>query len=159
MKNTNNLLTIVIPSYNEERYIYNTLWQISRQKEINGTRVIISDANSTDKTIEYINKASNDFPKLKIELTEGGHTPKGRNNGAKLVNTPYILFMDADSVLQGSEVITEVKKYLNDYEIISCKQKSITSDDKKSVWTYKILDWIRKKMPITFCTGCFFLIS
>ena len=159
MKNTNNLLTIVIPSYNEERYIYNTLWQISRQKEINGTRVIISDANSTDKTIEYINKASNDFPKLKIELTEGGHTPKGRNNGAKLVNTPYILFMDADSVLQGSEVITEVKKYLNDYEIISCKQKSITSDDKKSVWTYKILDWIRKIMPITFCTGCFFLIS
>jgi glycosyltransferase involved in cell wall biosynthesis len=57
MKNTNNLLTIVIPSYNEERYIYNTLWQISRQKEINGTRVIISDANSTDKTIEYINKS------------------------------------------------------------------------------------------------------
>ena len=61
------------------------------------------------KFIDYMtNNSSEDEVAsfLKIELTEGGHTPKGRNNGAKLVNTPYILFMDADSVLQGSQVIT-----------------------------------------------------
>ena len=67
--------------------------------------------------------------------------------------------MDADSILIGQNVFNEVEKHLGNYEIISVKQKSTTPNDKKSIWTYKILDWIRKIMPITFCTGCFFLIS
>ena len=153
------LITIVIPAYNEERYIYNTIWAISKQKFDGKLRILVSDNNSTDSTLERLSKASEDFDNLQIELIEGGKTPKARNNGAKLVTTPYILFMDADSILQGNGVFTELKKYLNNYEIISTKQKSVTLDDKKSVWTYKILDWIRKIMPITFCTGCFFLIS
>jgi len=154
-----NLITIVIPSYNEENYIYNTLWRISRQKFEGSIRVIVADNNSTDGTLERISKASEDFKNLQIELIQGGNTPMARNNGAKLVTTPYILFMDADSLLQGENVFIETEKYLNKYEIISTKQKSVTVGDKKSVWTYKILDWIRKIMPITFCTGCFFLIS
>ena len=153
------LITIVIPSYNEERYIYNTIWAISKQKFAGKLRILVSDNNSTDATLERISKASEDFNNVTVELITGGNTPTARNNGAKLVTTPYILFIDADSVIQGHDIFTELKKYLNDYEIISCKQKSITSEDKKSVWTYKILDWIRKIMPITFCTGCFFLIS
>jgi len=154
-----NLITIVIPSYNEENYIYNTLWRISRQKFEGSIRVIVADNSSTDTTLERISKASEDFKNLQIELVEGGNTPRARNNGAKLVTTPYILFMDADSLLQGKNVFIETEKYLNKYEIISTKQKSVTVGDFKSVWTYKILDWIRMIMPITFCTGCFFLIS
>jgi glycosyltransferase involved in cell wall biosynthesis len=154
-----NLITVVIPSYNEENYIYNTLWRISRQKFEGSIRVIIADNSSTDTTLERISKASEDFKNLQIELVEGGNTPRARNNGAKLVTTPYILFMDADSLLQGENVFIETEKYLNKYEIISTKQKSVTDGDFKSVWTYKILDWIRMIMPITFCTGCFFLIS
>jgi glycosyltransferase involved in cell wall biosynthesis len=154
-----NLITIVIPSYNEENYIYNTLWRISRQKFEGIIRVIVADNNSTDTTLERVSKASEDFKNLQIELVEGGTTPMARNNGAKFVTTPYILFIDADSILQGENVFIETQKYLNKYEIISCKQKSITENDRKSVWTYKILDWIRSIMPITFCTGCFFLIS
>ena len=154
-----NLITVVIPSYNEENYIYNTLWRISRQKFEGSIRVIVADNSSTDTTLERISKASEDFKNLQIELVEGGNTPRARNNGAKLVTTPYILFMDADSLLQGENVFIETEKYLNKYEIISTKQKSVTDGDFKSVWTYKILDWIRMIMPITFCTGCFFLIS
>lgn len=154
-----NLITIVIPSYNEESYIYNTLWQISRQKFKGIIRVIVADNNSTDRTLERISKASEDFKNLQIELVEGGTTPTARNNGAKLVTTPYILFMDADSILIEQDILMESLKYLETHEIISVKQKSITSEDIKSTYTYKILDWIRKIMPITFCTGCFFLIS
>jgi len=159
MKNINDLITIVIPCYNEERYIYNTLWRISRQKFEGIIRVIIADANSTDNTIQHISKASQDFKNLKIEIIEGGKVGYARNNGASHVTTSHILFMDADSTLHGENVFIETQKYLNDYDIISAKQKSVAINDFKSVWTYKILDWIRKIMPITFCTGCFFLIS
>jgi len=154
-----NLITIVIPSYNEENYIYNTLWRISRQKFEGKIRVLIADNSSTDSTLERISKASQDFSKLQVEVIQGGKVGFARNNGAKLVTTPFILFMDADSLLQGENVFVEVEKYLNKYEIISVKQKSVVRNDFKSVLTYKILDWIRMIMPITFCTGCFFLIS
>jgi glycosyltransferase involved in cell wall biosynthesis len=153
------LITIVIPSYNEEDYIYNTLWRISRQKFDGKIRVLIADNNSTDNTLERVSKASEDFNNLQIELIQGGKVGFARNNGANHVTTPFILFMDADSLLQGENVFVEVEKYLNKYDIISVKQKSVVRNDFKSVLTYKILDWIRKIMPITFCTGCFFLIS
>ena len=153
------LITIVIPSYNEERYIYNTLWKISRQRFIGSLEVIIADGNSTDNTLKFINKASKDFKNLSIKVIKGGKVGYGRNQGAKIVTTPYILFMDADSILIEQDILMESLKYLETHEIISVKQKSITSEDKKSTHTYKILDWIRKIMPITFCTGCFFLIS
>ena len=159
METITNLLTIIIPCYNEEHYIYNTLWKISRQHFSDKLKVIIADNSSTDKTLEIISKASEDFSNLQIEVVQGGKVGFARNNGAKLANTPYILFMDADSVLIGTDVFNQVKKYLNRYDIISLRQKSMSHDDKKSIWTYKILDWIRKIMPITFCTGCFFLIS
>ena len=153
------LITIVIPSYNEERYIYNTLWKISRQRFIGSLEVIIADGNSTDDTLNFIKKASEDFKNLSIKVIKGGKVGYGRNQGAKIVTTPYILFMDADSILIEQDILMESLKYLETHEIISVKQKSITSEDIKSTYTYKILDWIRKIMPITFCTGCFFLIS
>jgi len=44
-------ITVVIPSYNEESYIYETLHSISKQSGFKKKiRVIIADANSTDKT-------------------------------------------------------------------------------------------------------------
>jgi glycosyltransferase involved in cell wall biosynthesis len=153
------LITIVIPSYNEERYIYNTLWKISRQRFVGILEVIIADGNSTDDTVQNISKASEDFKNLSISITEGGKVGYGRNQGASLVTTPYVLFMDADSILIEEDILSEAIKYLETHEIISVKQESITPQDKKSIYTYKLLDWIRKIMPITFCTGCFFLIS
>ena len=62
------LITIVIPSYNEERYIYNTLWKIARQRFIGSLEVIIADGNSTDDTLKFINKASEDFKNLSINI-------------------------------------------------------------------------------------------
>tara|TARA_B110000459_G_C16594973_1_gene488130 strand:+ start:1430 stop:2140 length:711 start_codon:yes stop_codon:yes gene_type:complete len=156
---TTQLITIVIPSYNEERYIYNTLWKISRQRFLGILEVIIADGNSNDETLNFIKKASNDFPNLSITVTEGGKVGYGRNQGASLVTTPYILFMDADSILIEEDILSESIKYLETHQLISVKQQSITPEDGKSMYTYKILDWIRKIMPITFCTGCFFLIS
>jgi glycosyltransferase involved in cell wall biosynthesis len=153
-----NKITIVIPSYNEEFYIYNTLWSISKQKFDGRLKVIIADGNSTDRTLERISKASQDFKNLDIEITEGGMVGVARNNGAQLVNTPYILFVDADSVLIEKDILTETLKYSEGYDIITCKQKSTVSGFKSKI-TWDIFNFVRKIMPETFCTGCYFFIS
>lgn len=154
-----NIFTIIIPAYNEEKYIYNTLWMISRQYDVNNLRVIVADGGSTDRTIEMVSKASVDFKNLQIELVGGGKVAKGRNVGAGLTHTPYVLFMDADSILIEEDIFQQTLKYIDGYDIITCKQKSTTYSDIRSVWVYKIFNWIRSKMPQTFCTGCYFFIS
>jgi glycosyltransferase involved in cell wall biosynthesis len=153
-----NKITIVIPSYNEEFYIYSTLWSISKQKFDGKLKVIIADGNSTDRTLERISRASQDFKNLDIEITEGGMVGVARNNGAQLVNTPYILFVDADSVLIEKDILTETLKYSEAYDIITCKQKSTVSGFKSKL-TWDIFNFVRKIMPETFCTGCYFFIS
>lgn len=155
---TSELFTVVIPSYNEERYIYNTLWYLSRQTLHTKIRVIVCDANSTDKTLEHISKANNDFENLEIEVRTGGKVAYGRNKGAELVKTPFILFLDADSVLLNPDTISETLNNAFDFDIIGCKQKS-TSKNKSSKLTWKVFEIVRKILPQTFCTGCYFFIS
>jgi glycosyltransferase involved in cell wall biosynthesis len=86
-------ITIVIPCRNEENYI-NHLLNSLRQQKIGDTRIIIADC-STDNTREVIR---NNRAFLNIEIIEGGPVATARNNAAKLVTTPYILFIDADVI-------------------------------------------------------------
>lgn len=156
--NISELFTVVIPSYNEERYIYNTLWYVSRQTLDTKIRVIICDANSTDMTLEHISKADTDFENLDIEIRTGGNVSYGRNKGAEIVTTPYILFLDADSVLLDTDTISETLLNSAKFDIIGCKQNSTTTGFRSNL-TWGLFEFIRKIMPETFCTGCYFFIS
>ena len=84
-------ITIVVPCKNEENYIHHLLDSL-RNQDIGDTRIIIADC-STDRTQQVIldNKGS-----LNVEIIEGGPVSLAKNNGARLVTTPYILFIDAD---------------------------------------------------------------
>ena len=85
-------LTIVIPCKNEENYIYHLIEDLSNQKYIGNTRIIIADS-STDKTRSVIQSCKKG---LNIEIIDGGPVSVAKNNGANLCTTPYILFIDAD---------------------------------------------------------------
>jgi glycosyltransferase involved in cell wall biosynthesis len=60
------------------------------------TRVFVADAGSTDGTPELA-LAMRDC--LDIHVIPGGLPSVGRNAGARLATTPYVLFVDADVVL------------------------------------------------------------
>jgi glycosyltransferase involved in cell wall biosynthesis len=84
-------ITIVVPCKNEENYIHHLLDSL-RSQNIGDTRIIIADC-STDRTREVIQAAKG---KLNVEIIDGGPVSLAKNNGAHLVTTPYILFIDAD---------------------------------------------------------------
>jgi len=90
-KTISDKITIVVPCKNEENYIHYLLDAL-REQNISDTRVIIADC-STDNTRQVI---QNNSAGLNIEIIEGGPVSIAKNNGAKLVTTPYILFIDAD---------------------------------------------------------------
>jgi len=84
-------ITIVIPCKNEENYIPYLLTHL-RNQMIGSTRIIIADC-STDNTRDVIQVTKGN---LNVEIIDGGPVSIAKNNGAKLVTTPYILFIDAD---------------------------------------------------------------
>jgi glycosyltransferase involved in cell wall biosynthesis len=84
-------ITIVIPCKNEENYIPYLLTHL-RNQMIGSTRIIIADC-STDNTREVIQASKGN---LNVEIIDGGPVSVAKNNGARLVTTPYILFIDAD---------------------------------------------------------------
>jgi len=104
-------ITIVVPCKNEENYIHHLLDSL-RSQNIGDTRVIIADC-STDATRQVIKDNS---VGLNVEIIDGGPVSIAKNNGARLVTTPYILFIDADvrffkdTVIQDSVNKMELKK-------------------------------------------------
>jgi len=84
-------ITIVIPCKNEENYIPYLLLHL-RNQMVGSTRIIIADC-STDNTREVIQATKGN---LNVEIIDGGPVSIAKNNGARLVTTPYILFIDAD---------------------------------------------------------------
>ena len=90
-KTISDKITIVVPCKNEENYIHHLLDSL-REQHIDNTRIIIADC-STDNTRQVIQDNSRG---LKVEIIDGGPVSLAKNNGARLVTTPYILFIDAD---------------------------------------------------------------
>jgi len=97
-------LTIVIPAKNEAKMLPKLLGSLARQdyEGIAETRVIVADAGSTDGTVEV---ALSFRDRLAVEVIEGGLPSVGRNAGARLATTPYLLFLDADVELSESTLL------------------------------------------------------
>src|ERR1700735_4984615 len=88
-------LTIVIPAKNEVAMLPRLLESLCKQDYVGmaGTRVLVADAGSTDGTVEA---ALGFRGRLAGEVIPGGLPSVGRNAGAKLAATKYVLFLDAD---------------------------------------------------------------
>lgn len=114
-------LTIVIPCKNEIGYLPTMLQLVAQQSGIEGTRIIIADAHSTDGTRKYIQQAFIDYADvLRIEMIDGGKVSAARNAGLQLVSTPLVLFLDADSMLTYERQIEQcVEKFLtNQFDLM-----------------------------------------
>ena len=151
------LLTIVIPCKNEEGYIDRLLYDLYNQYNIENTKIYIADAGSIDNTLKEI-KIWEEL--LNIEVIKGGNVSFARNNGAKLVITPYILFVDADVRFFDRNAINDAVKYIqeNNMDLITFKSKSYSSDIRSKL-AYILFNFFNKIMArkIPFSTGAFFL--
>jgi len=111
----NNLLTIVIPCKNERDNIYECIGFIAKQVGFAGTRVIIADTSDEEDSLDFLEYTKNNYRySLNIELIKGGFPAKARLEGSKLVTTPYILFLDADIMLQNKSLLGECLAYNTD---------------------------------------------
>jgi len=123
--NLSNKITIVVPCKNEENYIHHLLDAL-RLQDIGDTKIIIADC-STDNTRQVIKDNSS---LLNVEIIEGGPVSFAKNSGAKLVTTPYILFIDADVRFFKNTVIKDAvdKMESKNLDLVGLNIKSYDKD-------------------------------
>ena len=97
-------LTIVIPAKNEREVLPLLLKSLAKQDYpgLWETRVLVADAGSTDGTAELAMEFAN---RLRVEVIEGGLPAVGRNAGARLAKSRYVLFLDADVELKDTTLL------------------------------------------------------
>ena len=130
-----NQLTIVIPSKNESRTLYDCIYNISKQTNIAGIKIIIADVSNEEESLWCLWKLQSDFKySLNIQVIEGGYPSQGRLNGSKLVTTPYMLFLDSDVLLTNKDIIVECMKYKKDLITVPFYT------DKPYRWVFRMFD-------------------
>lgn len=89
------LLSVIIPTYNVEKYIVecvdSLLQQISAPNEI----IIVNDG-STDNTLHLINQHYADLPQVQIITVPNGGAGLARDKGIELAQGEFVFFCDPD---------------------------------------------------------------
>lgn len=150
-----NKITIVVPCKNEENYISYLLEHLKEQN-IGNTRIIIADC-STDNTRKVIEENKGD---LNVEVIEGGPVSIAKNNGAKLVTTPYILFIDSDvrffSEATISDSVNEIES--NNLDLVGLYIRCY-DNNKIAQLGFMLFNFINKimKRKVPFAVGAYML--
>lgn len=90
------LISIIIPVYNSEKYIAETIKSVLKQSYRN-YEVIIIDDGSTDNSARIINGFRNNC-KIITKSNKGRST--ARNDGLAVASGEYVLFLDSDDLLE-----------------------------------------------------------
>lgn len=90
-------ISVVIPTYNSEEYIAETLSTVFSQV-YEDYEVIVSDDGSMDNTMEIVKTIFNECPEKRTKLLTNNHEGPGatRNRGINAASGKWISFLDSD---------------------------------------------------------------
>ncbi|MCB0764753.1 MAG: glycosyltransferase family 2 protein [Flavobacteriales bacterium] len=93
------LVSIIVPSYNKERFIPGTIRSVQAQTYPHWELLVVDDA-STDGTVALVKAEADRDPRIKLfAFDENKGANHCRNKGIELASGKYIVFLDADDIL------------------------------------------------------------
>lgn len=110
------LVSIIVPVHNSEKYIEKCLNSIINQTYKN-IEIIVIENGSTDNSLEILKDYKD---KIKLEILKEPGLSKARNKGLELSNGEYIAFVDSDDTIEPTmieELINNLKENKSD---LSC---------------------------------------
>ncbi len=131
----NSKVSILIPSYNAEEYIAETIDSCLEQTYDN-IEIIIVDDGSTDLSLEIAQKYEKKHKHIKIEAQNNSGASVARNRAFELSSGDFIQYLDADDILHPDKIRLQMEVLLNeDYNtIVYGKWGVFQKKIKNTVW-------------------------
>ncbi|MBX2857611.1 MAG: glycosyltransferase family 2 protein [Cellvibrionaceae bacterium] len=104
-KAVNQLVSVVIPLYNAEKYIAAALDSVFTQS-YTPLEVVVVDDGSKDKSVEIVNSLQSDT--IKLVQQENLGPAAARNRGVQEARGRWIAFLDADDIWQANKIETQL---------------------------------------------------
>ncbi len=138
-------LSIVIPSYNEEKNIEPLLQQINMNLKNMDLEIIFVDDGSSDNTFNEIKKASvSDNRVIGISLSRNFGHQIALLAGLKEASNDVVVTMDADGQHPPEVILLMIQEFEKGYDIVNTRRLSTAdasvSKNFTSKWYYKILN-------------------
>jgi teichuronic acid biosynthesis glycosyltransferase TuaG len=103
-----NLVSIIIPLYNSEKFIKDTINSVLFQTYTNWEVIIVDDC-STDNSVEIILKIIDNNSNIRlIKLENNVGSAQSRNTALELANGRFITFLDSDDIWHSDKLEKQV---------------------------------------------------
>ena len=135
-------VSIIIPVYNKEKYIENTLDSVLNQSFTNYEVIIVNDG-STDNSFQILKDYEDKYPQVTVYSQENKGVSSARNLGLKKAEGKWIWFIDGDDV-PSEHFLSEIfnSKIDKKIDIISSNYSTIDQNNnikKIEVGNYRII--------------------
>ena len=105
--------SVVIPLYNKEKEIANTLNSVLNQS-YTADEIIVVDDGSTDGSAKIVESFTKKFKEIKLIKQNNIGVSAARNRGIEEAKNEYICFIDADDLWK-EDFLYEIKKLIEDF--------------------------------------------
>lgn len=152
------LVSIIVPFYNEEKYIKNSVLSIIDQTYKNLEILLINDA-STDKSLQVIEEIKDSRIRI-INCKKNIGRPAARNLGIDEARGEFITMMDADDECDKTRIEKQIKLILENGTNTICGTSIVIKTPSKEIkkilpgdHTEIIKGFNRKTNRVTFVAG------
>ena len=115
------LISIIVPLYNSEKYIHETILSVVNQTYPNWELIIIDDCSS-DNSVNIVKKFMQNDKRVKLITNDVnfGSAAKPRNIGIRHAKGQYIAFLDSDDVWDKNKLQEQLEYMRSTGSTISC---------------------------------------
>jgi len=148
-------LSIIVPIYNVEQYLEQTIQSLLKQKEYNYEIVLVNDG-STDNCLSICERyAKENGDRIRVVNKPNGGLPSARKAGVRAARGRYITFLDGDDWVDADYYYNMLVSAMENDAQVVCSSYTFSYPDREcidlnavetGVYTGKKLDEIRNRI-------------
>ena len=126
-------LTVIVPFFNEEKTLQQSVDRLLEENIFD--EIILSDDNSSDKSVEIAKSLSNNYENIKYIRSEV-NLGKGNaiNNAVNILNTSHVVIHDADLEYFPKDIVQMYKEALTNQNSLILGSRFIGNKERKNVY-------------------------
>lgn len=142
----NKKVGIVIPSYNQGRYLERAIKSVIENKQYADVRIAVMDGGSQDDSVEIIKRYEHELAYWCSEK-DGGQADAINKGIQKLWDCDYFLWLNSDDIYETPDAVFNLVSYAveNNYEVCYGLSHFIDEDD-KVIGEYRVEPFDKKTL-------------